>query len=77
MIAAFRGTETMLTRIGVGLVIALALDPLTDAVGRRLGIRRGLAVGIVALGVFGLAALLIAVLAPRAVTEASKLKSAV
>ena len=54
----------MLTRIGVGLVIALALDPLTNAVGRGLGIRRGLAVGIVALGVFGLAALLIAVLAP-------------
>ena len=72
VIAVFRGTETMLTRIGVGLVIALALDPLTNAVGRGLGIRRGLAVGIVALGVFGLAALLIVVLAPRAVTEASK-----
>ncbi len=72
LIAVVRGTETMLTRIGVGLLIALALDPLTNAVHRRLGIRRGLAVGIVALGVFGLAALLIAVLAPRAVSEASK-----
>ena len=72
VVAVVRGTETMLTRIGIGLVIALALDPLTDAVGRRLGIRRGLAVAIVALGVFGLAALLIAVLAPRAVAEASK-----
>ena len=72
VIAVVRGTETMLTRIGVGLVIALALDPLTNAVGRGLGIRRGIAVGVVALGVFGLAALLIAVLAPRAVTEASK-----
>lgn len=72
VIAVFRGTETMLTRIGIGLVIALALDPLTNAVGRGLGIRRGFAVGIVALGVFGLATLLIAVLAPRAVTEASK-----
>jgi predicted PurR-regulated permease PerM len=72
VIALFRGTETMLTRIGIGLVIALALDPLTNAVRRRLGVRRGLAVGIVALFVLGLAALLIAVLAPRAVDEAGK-----
>jgi putative heme transporter len=72
VIAVVSSTETMLSRIGVGLLIALALDPLTDVVHRRLGIRRGLAVGIVALGVFGLAALLIAVLAPRAVSEASK-----
>ena len=67
MIAVFRGTETMLTRIGIGLLIALALDPLTNAIRRWLGIRRGLAVGLVALFVFGLAALLIAVLGPRAV----------
>ena len=70
VIAVFRGTETMLTRIGVGLVIALALDPLTNAVRHRFGIRRGVAVAIVASFVFGLAVLLVVVLAPRAVAEA-------
>ena len=72
LIAVFRGTQTMLTRIGVGLVIALALDPLTDAIHRRLGVRRGIAVGIVAGAVLGLAALLVAVLGPRAVDEAGR-----
>ena len=70
VIAVVRGTETMLTRIGVGLVIALALDPLTNAVRHRFGIRRGVAVAIVASFVFGLAVLLVVVLAPRAVAEA-------
>src|SRR4051794_3071157 len=69
-IAVVRGTETMLTRIGIGLVIALALDPLTNAVRHRFHIRRGVAVAIVASFAFGLAVLLVAVLAPRAVAEA-------
>jgi predicted PurR-regulated permease PerM len=64
-----RGTETMLTRIGVGLLIALALDPLTNAVSHRFGLRRGVAVAIVATFVIGLAVLLVAVLGPRAVAE--------
>jgi putative heme transporter len=72
LIAVFRGTQTMLTRIGVGLILALALDPLTNAIRRRFGIRRGIAVAIVAIGVLGLAALLLAVLGPRAVDEAGK-----
>jgi predicted PurR-regulated permease PerM len=70
--AVFRGTETMLTRVGMGLIIALALDPFTNAISRRLGVGRGAAVGIVALIVLGLAALFVAVLAPRAVAEAGK-----
>jgi predicted PurR-regulated permease PerM len=72
LIAVFRGTKTMLTRIGVGLLIALALDPLTNAIRRRLGVRRGVAVGVVAIGVLGLATFLVAVLGPRAVDEAGK-----
>jgi predicted PurR-regulated permease PerM len=72
LIAVFRGTKTMLTRIGVGLLIALALDPLTNAIRRRLGVRRGIAVGVVAIGVLGLATFLVAVLGPRAVDEAGK-----
>ena len=72
VIAVVRGTETMLTRIGVGVLIALALDPLTNAVSHRFGIRRGVAVAIVATFVFGLAVLMVAVLGPRAVAEARK-----
>jgi putative heme transporter len=71
-IAVFRSTETMLTRIVMGLIIALALDPLTNAISRRFGVGRGLAVGIVAVTVLGLAVLFVAVLAPRAVAEADK-----
>ena len=71
-IAIVRNTTTMLTRIGIGVVIALALDPLVNAIERRWRLRRGFAVGIVAIGIFGLAALLIVVLGPRAVAEGRK-----
>jgi predicted PurR-regulated permease PerM len=70
LIAVVRGTTTMLTRIGIGLVIALALDPLTRALQRRFELRRGTAVALVAAAVAALAALLIVVLGPRAVAEA-------
>ena len=72
VIAVFDATSTMLTRIGIGLVIALALDPVVDAIQRRFSVRRGIAVAVVAVMVFGLAALLIAVLGPRAAREAQK-----
>jgi predicted PurR-regulated permease PerM len=70
LIAVLRSTTTMLTRIGIGLVIALALDPLTRSLQRRFELRRGTAVAFVAAGVAALAALLIGVLGPRAVAEA-------
>ena len=64
----------MLTRIGIGVVIALALDPARrrhrDGAGGCAS--RGFAVGIVAVGIFGLAALLIVVLGPHAVAEGRK-----
>ena len=63
-------TTTMLTRVGIGLLIALALDPLVDALQRRFSMRRGIAVAVVAVGIIGLAAFLILVLGPRAVEEA-------
>ncbi|HSP28379.1 MAG TPA: AI-2E family transporter, partial [Ilumatobacteraceae bacterium] len=72
VIAVFSGTATMLTRVGVGLIIALALDPITKAVHRRLGVGRGLAAGIVGVAVLGLAAVFIGVLAPLAVEEAGQ-----
>ncbi len=70
LLALVRNTTTMLTRIGIGVLVALALDPLVGAVQRRWRLRRGFAVAIVALGVIALATLLILVLAPRAVQEA-------
>jgi predicted PurR-regulated permease PerM len=71
-LAVVGGASTMFTRIGVGLLIALALDPLTDAVQRRLHCRRGVAVSLVAMIVFGLAAALLLVLGPRAVEQAQQ-----
>jgi predicted PurR-regulated permease PerM len=72
LIAVARGTSTMLTRIGVGLLIALALDPLTDSIQRRFGTRRSVAVAAVAMLVFGLATLIGVVLGPRAVDQAQQ-----
>ena len=70
LIAVVRNTTTMLTRIGIGVFIALALDPIVDAIQRRWRMRRGFAVGIVATGIFGVGTLLVVVLGPRAVAEA-------
>jgi len=70
LLAVFRGTSTMLTRVGIGLLLALALDPLVDAIQRRSGMRRGFAVALVAGGLLGLGGLLIGVLGPQAVAEA-------
>jgi predicted PurR-regulated permease PerM len=70
LLALVANTTTMLTRIGLGLLIALALDPLVDKLQQRFSMRRGLAVTVVAVGILALAALLILVLGPRAVGEA-------
>src|SRR4029077_19757582 len=70
LLALVGNTTTMLTRIGIGLLIALALDPLVDKLQRRFSMRRGFAVVIVSLGIITLAALLVLVLGPRAVAEA-------
>lgn len=70
LIALFTNTTTMLTRIGIGILVALALDPLVDKLEQRFRMRRGFAVAIVALGVITLATLLVLVLGPRAVDEA-------
>lgn len=69
VVAIIRNTNTMFTRIGLGTLIALALDPVARAIDRRLGGRRGIAVAVVALGVAGVAALVVGVLGPRAVEE--------
>ncbi len=70
LIALIRNTSTMLTRVGLGVLIALALDPVVGSIERRWHIRRGFAVAIVAVAVAGLAALLVGVLGPQAVDQA-------
>jgi predicted PurR-regulated permease PerM len=70
LFALVANTTTMLTRIGVGFLVALALDPLVDKLQVRFHMRRGFAVAIVAFGIMSLAALLVLVLGPRAVAEA-------
>jgi putative heme transporter len=72
VLAMFANSTAMLTRISIGLLIALALDPVVDIIERRVRVRRGFAVAMTALVVLGLAGLLIAVLAPRAVAEAQQ-----
>ena len=70
LIALIRNTSTMLTRVGLGVLIALALDPIVGSIERRWHLRRGFAVAIVAVAVGGLAALLVGVLGPQAVDQA-------
>ena len=70
LIALFTNTTTMLTRVGLGILVALALDPIVDRLQARFHIRRGPAVAIVALGIIAVATLLVLVLGPRAVEEA-------
>ena len=70
LLAVFTLSSTMLTRIGIGVLIALALDPLVDSLERRLPGRRGTAVAVVGVAVLGVAALLVLVLGPQAVEQA-------
>lgn len=72
VLGIFRGASTMITRMAVGLIIALALDPLVGVIERRFAVRRGVAVAAVALGVVGMVVLITIVLAPRAVDQAQQ-----
>jgi putative heme transporter len=72
VLAVLANSTTMLTRISIGLLIALALDPVVDIIERRIRVRRGFAVAMTAVAVLGVAGLLVAVLAPRAVAEAQQ-----
>jgi predicted PurR-regulated permease PerM len=69
VLAVVRNSSLMLTRIAIGVLIALALDAIVNAVVRRLHIRRGIAVVGVATAVGGIAVVVVTVLAPRAIAE--------
>lgn len=75
VLAILQFTPSMVTRILVGVVIALALDPVVSRVRQRLGgTSRGIAVAIVGTGL-GLALLgVLLVLGPAAIEEAGTLR---
>ncbi len=72
VVAVVSNTQSMLAPLGIGILIALALDPLADKLQRKLHLPRGVAVAVLAVGLLALAGLLVAVLGPRAVAEARK-----
>ena len=72
VVAVVSNTQSMLAPLGIGILIALALDPLADKLQRKLHLPRGIAVAVLAVGLLALAGLLVAVLGPRAVAEARK-----
>jgi hypothetical protein len=58
LIGLLRNTPASLTRIGVGVLLAFALDPVVVRARHRLGISRVAAVGLVSLGVAAVFAIL-------------------
>jgi putative heme transporter len=65
------GADALL-RIGTGIVLALALDPVVGMVRRRFHCRRTVAVVLVGLGLLVAFALLLVVMGPAAVRQAQK-----
>jgi putative heme transporter len=72
LFAIVRNARTALTQVFVGVIIALALDPLVVATRRRTGIARGLAVAFVGFGFLAIGGLAIALLGPPAREQASR-----
>lgn len=72
LIGLARNTPSSLTRIGVGLLLAFALDPIVVRIRHRLGISRAAAVGLVSLGVAAVFAILVFVLGPPAIEQAEE-----
>lgn len=68
--AVARNAEGMLTRIVIGIVLALALDGVVQKLRRRFRLTRSVAVGIVGVGLLALALLILLVLGPPAVSQA-------
>jgi len=71
VVAVFREAEQAITRIAIGVVLALALDPLVRSFQRR-GFRRRSAATLVALGVTVVAGLIVILVGPPAVEQAQQ-----
>ncbi|MSY11845.1 MAG: AI-2E family transporter, partial [Actinobacteria bacterium] len=68
--AVARNTEGMLTRVVIGIVLALALDGVVQKLRNRFGFTRSIAVGIVGVSLLAVAAFILLVLGPPAVSQA-------
>jgi len=68
--AVARNTEGMLTRVVIGIVLALALDGVVQKLRNRFGLTRSIAVGIVGVSLLAVAAFILLVLGPPAVSQA-------
>lgn len=71
-LAVLRNAGPALTQIAIGLVLALALDPLVVSIARRLGIGRARAVALVAVGIVALGSLVVVFVGPPATRQASQ-----
>lgn len=68
----FRAAGETMAAIGVGIVLALALDQLVSRIQRARGLRRGVAVAAVCLGLVLVATLVVVFLGPPAVEQATR-----
>lgn len=75
LVAFFRNVPDSLTRVGVGVLLAFALDPVVVRVSRARGWSRAVAVAVVGTAVAALFAVLILVLGPPAVEQARRFGS--
>ena len=72
LVGLVRNIPDSLTRVGVGFLLAFALDPVVVRIRHRLGCSRPTAVAIVSLAVGALFALLVFILGPPAVQQAER-----
>ena len=72
LVGAARAAPATLTRVSIGVIIALALDPVVVRIRERLHWRRASAVALVVAMVFGLFATLMAVMGPPAIRQAQR-----
>jgi predicted PurR-regulated permease PerM len=72
LVGLLREIPDALTRVGVGVLLAFALDPVVNKVRQRLHCSRVAAVGLVGSLAVGLVAFLIVVLGPSAVRQAER-----
>ncbi len=72
LVAFFRNVPDSLTRIGMGVLLAFALDPVVIRIKDRLGCSRVAAVGIVGTSVLALFALIVLIVGPPAVEQAER-----
>ena len=75
IVAVFRGATDTITKLSVGVLIALALDPVIRSLQRRFNLSRSIAVGIVSTGLLVAFSAIAILLGPAAVREAGSVAS--